>query len=76
VTNSPETAAALIVTDRLARKVFRQVDALASWAIHQLHLPSHRDLRMLRRQLSAIQRQLSDVQAELYKVRNSDDGPR
>lgn len=73
VTNSPEAAAIIIVTDRLARKAFRQVDALASWGIHQLHLPSHRDLRMLRRQLSAIQRQLSDVQAELYQLRSSND---
>ncbi|MEV0341413.1 hypothetical protein AB0H49_20520 [Nocardia sp. NPDC050713] len=75
VTNSPEAAAILIVTDRLARGVFQQIDALASWGIHQLHLPSQRDVRMLQRQLSAIQRQLSDVHAELYDLRGRDDRP-
>ncbi len=75
MTNSPEAAAILIVTDRLARGVFQQIDALASWGIHQLHLPSQRDVRMLQRQLSAIQRQLSDVQAELYQFRSRDERP-
>jgi hypothetical protein len=75
VTNSPDAAAVLIITDRLTRKVFRQIDAFASWGIHQLHMPSHRDLRMLQRQLSAIQRQLSDVQATLYAAGINNDGP-
>jgi hypothetical protein len=69
MTNSPETAAIAVVADRLKRRAFRQIDALASWGIHQLHLPSHRDLRMLQRQLSAVQRQLSDVQTQLHQVR-------
>jgi hypothetical protein len=71
LTNSPQVAAAAVVADRLRRRAFRQVDALASWSIHQLHLPSHRDLRVLQRQLSAVQRQLSDVQAQLYQIGGS-----
>jgi hypothetical protein len=74
MTNSPETAAIAVVADRLKRRAFRQIDALASWGIHQLHLPSHRDLRMLQRQLSAVQRQLSDVQTQLYEARGNSEG--
>lgn len=76
LTNSPEAASILIVTGRLSRKVFRQVDAVASWGLHQLHLPSHRDLRELQRQMSAIQRQLSDVRAALDESARSTDGTR
>jgi hypothetical protein len=74
MTNSPQSAAIAVVTDRLKRQAFRQIDALASWGIHQLHLPSHRDLRMLQRQLSAVQRQLSDVQTQLYQASGSSNG--
>jgi hypothetical protein len=71
LTNSPEAATVAVVADRLRRRAFRQIDALASWGIHQLHLPSHRDLRMLQRQLGSVQRQLSEVQAQLHEARGS-----
>ena len=62
---SSEFATGAAVVGRLRRSVGRRVDAAGSWALHQLSLPSHRDVRALRRQLTKVERELSALRREL-----------
>ena len=47
------------------RVVTAPVDGLASWGLHVAGLPSHADVRRLRRQLAEVQRELLALRREL-----------
>src|SRR5215208_3107773 len=62
---SNELAAGMSVARRLRRGVGRRVDAAGSWALHQVALPSHADIRRLRRQLAGLERDLAALRREV-----------
>ena len=55
----------VVAARRLRRAVARTADAAASCALHQLALPSHADVRGLRRQLARIERELGSLRRDL-----------
>jgi hypothetical protein len=64
-TNSSEFAVTLAVARRLQRGVARRADAVASWAWHQVALPSAADVRRLQRQVAAVERELGALRRDL-----------
>lgn len=66
-TTSPEFATGAALVGRLRRTVGRRVDAVGSWALHQVALPSHADVRRLQRQLASVERELGALRRELDK---------
>jgi len=42
-------------------------DEVATWALHQLHLPAHRDIRQLSEQMNRIERRVRDLDARLAR---------
>lgn len=66
-TTSSEFAAGAALVGRLRRAVGRRLDAAGSWALHQVALPSHADVRRLQRQLASVERELGALRRELDK---------
>lgn len=64
-TTSSEFAAGAALVSRLRRSVGRRVDAVGSWALHQVALPSHADVRRLQRQLTSVERELGALRRDL-----------
>jgi hypothetical protein len=64
-TDSTEFRSALIIATRLRRGVGRRVDSVGSALLHQLSLPSHADVRALRRQIGGLERELAALRREL-----------
>lgn len=64
-TSASEFAMTLAIARRLRRGAARRADAAASWVLHQAALPSHADIRRLRRQLSAVERELGALRRDL-----------
>jgi hypothetical protein len=62
---SSEFAMTLAAARRLRRAAARNADAVASCALHQLALPSHADIRGLRRQLAHVERELGALRRDL-----------
>lgn len=46
-----------------------KTDQLASWVLHQLHMPSHRDIRDLNEQMNRVERRVRDIDARLTRSR-------
>jgi hypothetical protein len=55
----------------LAVKARAQLDALgddvATWALHQLHLPAHRDIKQLSEQITRMERRIRDLDARMAR---------
>jgi hypothetical protein len=66
---SSEFARSVALARRLRRAVGRGVDSAGSWALHQVALPSHEDVRRLRRQLARVERELGALRRELDEKR-------
>ena len=64
-TNSPDVQSALVTAGQLRRAVTSPVGRVASWGIHLVGLPSHRDVLALRRQLNEVQREVATLHREL-----------
>lgn len=64
-TTSSEFAAGAALLAQLRRGVGRRVDAVGSWALHLVSLPSHADLRRVHRQLAAVERELGALRRDL-----------
>lgn len=62
---SSEFALSVAVARRLRRAAARRGDAAASWALHQVALPSHADLRRVQRQLAGVERELGALRRDL-----------
>lgn len=70
---SSEFAVGTAAAGRLRRSVGRRIDAAGSWALHQLALPSRRDVRGLQRQLANVERELGALRRQLDQ-RSSEGG--
>jgi len=66
---SSEFARGVGIARKLRRGVARRADAAASWALHRVALPSHRDVRRMERQLMNLERQIGALQRELDRPR-------
>jgi hypothetical protein len=57
------------MAQRVRRGIGRRTGAVASWAWHQVALPSAADVRGLQRQLAAVERELGALRRDLDTVR-------
>jgi hypothetical protein len=64
-TTSSQLARGMTVARRLRRGTARRLDAAASYALHQVALPSHADIRRLQRQLAGVERELGAIRRDL-----------
>jgi hypothetical protein len=64
-TTSSQFALGISVARRLRRGTARRLDAAASYALHQIALPSHADMRRLQRQLAGVERELGAIRRDL-----------
>src|ERR1700754_5012283 len=64
-TTSSQFALGISVARRLRRGTARRLDAAASYALHQVALPSHADIRRLQRQLAGVERELGALRRDL-----------
>ena len=71
---SSQFATGASIVGQLRRSVGRGMDAAGSWALHQLAMPSHADVRALQRQLAKVERELGALRRDLDK--QPDDGDR
>jgi hypothetical protein len=55
----------MTVARRLRRGTARRLDAAASYALHQVALPSHADIRRVQRQLAGVERELGAIRRDL-----------
>jgi len=62
---SSEFAVGLAVVRRLRRGAARRIDAAASYALHQVALPSHADVRCIQRQLAGVEREVAAMRRDL-----------
>lgn len=72
-TTSSEFATGAVLAASLRRTVGQRVDAVGSWALHLLALPSHADVRRVQRQLANVERELGALRRDLD--RRPDDRP-
>ncbi len=63
--NAPEFQSFLVFGRRVQRAFGSRADRLASWALHQAGLPSWRDVRSLRRQITSLQQELGALRRDL-----------
>jgi hypothetical protein len=70
-TNSTDFQRAAVAVRSLQRTVLGPVDRLVSWGLHQAGLPSHADMRAMRRQIGDLQRDLSALRRELANAERS-----
>jgi hypothetical protein len=66
--NAPDLYSILAIARRTQRVVATRVDQLTSCALHQIGVPSARDIRRLRGQVSALQQELGALRRELTSV--------
>lgn len=64
-TMSSEFVMGAAAAGRLRRSIGRRIDGAGSWALHQLALPSRRDVRGLQRQLANVERELGALRRQL-----------
>jgi hypothetical protein len=72
VTSSSDFQVVASKLDQARRAVVRPIGSLASWGLHLAGLPSHADVRALKRQLSEVQRELLTLRRDLNE--NESDG--
>lgn len=65
-TSSPNVQVAASVLDRARRTVLSPVDGVLSWGLHLAGLPSHADVRDLKRQLGEVQREVLALRRDLH----------
>jgi hypothetical protein len=75
VTNSSDFQIAAQTLRRARRAIARPVDGLASRGLHLVGLPSHADVRDLRRQLGEIQREMLALRRDLLRAERDRQGP-
>jgi hypothetical protein len=75
VTNSSDFHTATQMLRRARRAIAGPVDSLASWGLHLVGLPSHADVRELRRQLGEIQREILALRRDLVGAKRDKQGP-
>lgn len=71
--NAPQFHSLLVMGRRAQRAVGSRADRLASWALHQVGLPSWRDVRNLRRQIGALQQEVGALRRELADPARTED---
>jgi hypothetical protein len=68
VTSSPDFQIATHQLRRVRRAVARPIDGLVSWGLHLAGLPSHADMRGLKRQLGDVQREMLTLRRDLVEA--------
>ena len=76
VTGSPDFQIVISRLRRVRRAVVRPVDGVISWGLHLAGLPSHADVRNLRRQLGTLQGEVLTLRRELVEGEHERDEPR
>jgi hypothetical protein len=76
LTSSSDFQVAAHQLGRVSRAVTYPLDGLLSWGLHVAGLPSHADIRGLRRQLDGVQRELLTLRRELVEAQRDREGRR
>jgi hypothetical protein len=76
LTSSSELQIASHQVHRVIRAVTGPVEGLVSWGLHVAGLPSHADIRGLRRQLAEVQRELLALRREVADAERDREGRR
>ena len=65
VTNSPQFAVAMVFIQRADRAVRRPIGTLTARGLHLMNVPSHDDVRGLKRELAHVHRDLAALRRDL-----------